>query len=200
MLIESLLGRQVPTGGLPLDVGVAVFNVGTLAQLGQLLPLGRGHIERVLTVSGPGVERPGNYLTPVGTPIRFLLEQVGIKPGKREVILGGPMMGMSVASLDVPVTKAMSGMVVLTGDDADLSPRKVYPCIRCARCVEACPMHLNPSTLGLLAVRRQYDIMARDFHLFDCFECGCCSYVCPSNIPLVQYFRIAKAVNREQAA
>ena len=200
MLIESLLGRQVPTGGLPLDVGVIVFNVGSLAQLGQLLPLGRGHIERVLTVSGPGVSRPGNYLTPVGTPIRFLLEQAGVKPGKREVILGGPMMGMSVSSLDVPVTKAMSGMVVLGESDADLDPRKVYPCIRCARCVEACPMHLNPSTLGLLAAKRQYATMAKDFHLFDCFECGCCSYVCPSNIPLVQYFRIAKAVNREQAA
>jgi len=200
MLIEALLGRQVPTGGLPLDVGVTVFNVGSLAQLGQLLPLGRGHIERVLTVSGPGVERPGNYLTPVGTPIRFLLEQAGVKPGRREVILGGPMMGMSVASLDVPVTKAMSGMVVLNESDADLKPRKVYPCIRCARCVEACPMHLNPSTLGLLAAKREYQTMAKDFHLFDCFECGCCSYVCPSNIPLVQYFRIAKAVNREQAA
>jgi electron transport complex protein RnfC len=202
MLIESLLHRQVPTGGLPMDVGVVVFNVGSLAQLGQLLPRGRGHIERVLTVSGPGVERPGNYLTPVGTPVRFLLEQAGVKPGRREVILGGPMMGMAVSSLDVPVTKAMSGLVVMGAevDDGDLKPRPVYPCIRCARCVEACPMHLNPSTLGLLAAKRQYQTMAEDFHLADCFECGCCSYVCPSNIPLVQYFRIAKAINREQAA
>ncbi len=202
MLIESLLHRQVPTGGLPMEVGVVVFNVGSLAQLGQLLPRGRGHIERVLTVSGPGVERPGNYLAPVGTPVRFLLEQAGVKPGRREVILGGPMMGMAVSSLDVPVTKAMSGLVVMGAEqaDGDLDPRPVYPCIRCARCVEACPMHLNPSTLGLLAAKRQYRTMAEEFHLSDCFECGCCSYVCPSNIPLVQYFRIAKAINREQAA
>ena len=110
------------------------------------------------------------------------------------------MMGMSVASLDVPVTKAVSGMVVLEETDADLRERPVQPCIRCAWCVEACPMHLNPSTLGLLATKREYGRMADEFHLNDCFECGCCSYVCPSNIPLVQYFRIAKAINREQAA
>lgn len=200
MMVESLLNRQIPSGGLPADVGVAVFNVGTLAQMGALLPKSRGLIERVVTVSGPGVKKPGNYRVPVGTPIRFLLQQVGASAEAHEVILGGPMMGMAVASLDVPVTKAMSGVVVLESVDADLSPRKVHPCIRCARCVEACPMHLNPSMLGLLAAKREYKTMAEDFNLMDCFECGCCSYVCPSNIPLVQYFRIAKSVNREQAA
>jgi electron transport complex protein RnfC len=200
MLIESLLGRRVPTGSFPSAVGVSVFNVGTLAQIGALLPQGHGVIERVVTVTGPGVKKPGNYLVPVGTPVRFLLEFAGSTPLSNELILGGPMMGMSVASLDVPVTKAVSGMVVLEASDADLDERKVQPCIRCAWCVEACPMHLNPSTLGLLAVSREYAVMADDFHLNDCFECGCCSYVCPANIPLVQYFRIAKAINREQAA
>ncbi len=200
MVIESLLNRQIPSGGLPADVGVAVFNVGTLAQMGSLLPHSRGLIERVVTVSGPGVKRPGNYLVAVGTPIRFLLQQVGASAEAHEVILGGPMMGMAVSSLDVPVTKAMSGVVVLGSADADLAPRKIHPCIRCARCVEACPMHLNPSTLGLLAGKREYAVMADRSNLMDCFECGCCSYVCPSNIPLVQYFRIAKSVNREQAA
>jgi electron transport complex protein RnfC len=200
MVIESLLNRQIPSGGLPADVGVAVFNVGTLAQMGSLLPHSRGLIERVVTVSGPGVKRPGNYLVAVGTPIRFLLQQVGASAEAHEVILGGPMMGMAVSSLDVPVTKAMSGVVVLGSADADLAPRKIHPCIRCARCVEACPMHLNPSTLGLLAGKREYAVMADRYNLMDCFECGCCSYVCPSNIPLVQYFRIAKSVNREQAA
>ena len=200
MLIESLLGRRVPTGSFPSAVGVSVFNVSTLAQIGALLPMGQGVIERVVTVTGPGVEHPGNYLVPVGTPVRFLLEFAGFKAGNHELILGGPMMGMSVASLDVPVTKAVSGMVVLETADADLAERKVQPCIRCAYCVEACPMHLNPSTLGLLAAKREYEKMAEDFNLNDCFECGCCSYVCPANIPLVQYFRIAKSINRDKAA
>ena len=200
MLVESLLRRRIPPGSFPSEVGVSVFNVGTLAQIGELLRRGRGVIERVVTVTGPGVQNPGNYLVPVGTPIRFLLEHAGATPKANELILGGPMMGMSVAALDVPVTKAVSGMVVLEKQDADLRERPVQPCIRCAYCVEACPMHLNPSTLGLLAVKREYEKMAGEFHLNDCFECGCCSYVCPSNIPLVQYFRIAKAINREQAA
>jgi electron transport complex protein RnfC len=200
MLIESLLGRRVPGGAFPSAVGVSVFNVGTLAQIGALLPMGHGVIERVVTVTGPGVNKPGNYLVPVGTPVRFLLEFSGSTPRAHELILGGPMMGMSVASLDVPVTKAVSGMVVLEASDADLDEHRVQPCIRCAWCVEACPMHLNPSTLGLLAARREYQVMADAFHLNDCFECGCCSYVCPANIPLVQYFRIAKTINREQAA
>ena len=200
MLIESLLGRRVPTGSFPSAVGVSVFNVGTLTQIGELLPHGHGVIERVVTLSGTGIEHPGNYLVPVGTPVSFLLEYAGATPRANELILGGPMMGMSVASLDVPVTKAVSGMVVLEETDADLRERPVQPCIRCAWCVEACPMHLNPSTLGLLATKREYARMADEFHLDDCFECGCCSYVCPANIPLVQYFRIAKSINREQAA
>jgi electron transport complex protein RnfC len=200
MLIESLLGRRVPTGAFPSAVGVSVFNVGTLTAIGELLPLGRGVIERVVTVSGTGVQHPGNYLVPVGTPVRFLLQHAGATPRANELILGGPMMGMSVASLDVPVTKAVSGMVVMEENDTGAGERPVQPCIRCAWCVEACPMHLNPSTLGLLASKHEYTRMAEEFHLNDCFECGCCSYVCPANIPLVQYFRIAKAINREQAA
>jgi electron transport complex protein RnfC len=201
MLIESLLGRRVPSGSFPSAVGVSVFNVSTLAQIGALLPMGQGVIERVVTVTGPGVRHPGNYLAPVGTPVRFLLEFAGSTPQQaHELILGGPMMGMSVASLDVPVTKAVSGLVLLEASDADLREVKVQPCIRCAYCVEACPMHLNPSTLGLLAAKGEYETMAKQFHLNDCFECGCCSYVCPSNIPLVQYFRIAKTINREKAA
>jgi electron transport complex protein RnfC len=197
MLIKSLLGREVPVGGLPADIGVAVYNVGTLAQMGELLPERRGLIERVVTVSGPGVKRPGNYLVPIGTPLRFLLEQVGTTEDAHEVILGGPMMGMSVASLDVPVTKAVSGVVVLERDDPDLDRRRVYPCIKCSACLEACPVNLNPSMLGQLAQKRDYARMADDYYLDQCFECGSCAYVCPSNIPLTQYFRIAKSINRE---
>jgi electron transport complex protein RnfC len=200
MLVEALLEQQIPEGGLPSDLGVVVYNVGTLAQIGELLPRGRGLIERVVTVSGPGVGKPGNYLVPLGTPVSFLLQQAQADEAANEVILGGPMMGMTVASLDVPITKGVSGVVVYAQGDADQSERRVYPCIKCSRCVEACPMHLNPSMLGQLARKRDYMTMAADYHLDQCFECGCCAYVCPSNIPLTQYFRIAKAINREQLA
>ena len=197
MLIKSLLGKEVPVGGLPADIGVAVYNVGTLAQMGELLPHRRGLIERIVTVSGPGVKQPGNYMVPLGTPLRFLLNQVGTTAEAHEVILGGPMMGMSVASLDVPVTKAVSGVVVLERDDPDLNSRQVYPCIKCSACLDACPINLNPSMLGQLAQTRKYERMAEEFYLDQCFECGSCAYVCPSNIPLTQYFRIAKSINRE---
>ncbi|WP_275099577.1 electron transport complex subunit RsxC [Sedimenticola hydrogenitrophicus] len=200
MLISSLLNREVPSGGLPVDIGVAVYNVGTLAQLGELIPRSRGLIERVVTVSGPGVGKPGNYLVPIGTPLRFLMEQVGSSSAANEVIVGGPMMGMSVASLDVPVTKGVSGVVVFEKTAEDQQQHTVHPCIKCGACLDACPIHLNPSMLGQLAGARMYETMASDYHLNDCFECGCCSYVCPSNIPLTQYFRIAKAVNRETKA
>ena len=199
MLIQSVLGRKVPPGQLPSSVGVSVFNVGTLAQSGELLPHGRGVIERVVTVSGPGVERPGNYLVPVGTPVRFLLEHAGTTAAAKEVILGGPMMGMTVSALDVPVTKAMSGMVVF--EHSQESQREpALPCIRCGYCLDACPMQLNPSMLGMLAASSDYETMATDYHLNDCFECGSCTYVCPSNIPLVQYFRLSKSVIRDRAA
>ena len=200
MLIKSLLDREVPSGGLPSQVGVVVQNVGTLAALGVLLPAGQGLIERVVTITGPGVERPGNYLVPLGTPLRFVLDQVGFSGEAGHIILGGPMMGSTVASLDVPITKPVSGVLVLTEETVTEDSPKVYPCIHCGRCVAACPMHLNPSQLGQLAAKRHYEEMATRFHLNDCFECGSCSYVCPSRIPLVQYFRIAKALNRERAA
>ncbi len=197
MLITSLLGMEVPSGGIPADIGVAVYNVGTLAQMGDLVPQSRGLIERVVTVSGHNVEKPGNYLVPIGTPLRFLLEQAGANLESTEVVMGGPMMGMSTASLDVAITKGVSGVVVFRKPDTDLAQRQVYPCIKCSACLDACPLHLNPAMLGQLAGVRRYEEMEGDYHLNDCFECGCCSYVCPSNIPLTQYFRIAKAVNRE---
>lgn len=200
MLIKAALGREVPAGGLPSHIGAVVNNVSTLAALGHLLPAGEGMTERVITVAGPGVERPGNYLVPIGTTLGFVLEQVDYQGSQHEYILGGPMMGTSVSSMDTPVTKGTSGILLLSEPDIDNETRRIWPCIKCARCVDACPMHLNPSMLGQLAAKRQYETMADDYHLNDCFECGCCSYVCPSGIPLVQYFRIAKAINREMAA
>nr|VFK55653.1 MAG: electron transport complex protein RnfC [Candidatus Kentron sp. TUN] len=201
MMLKALLGREVPSGGFPSAVGVSVYNVATLAQLGALLPRGRGLIERVITVTGPGIEKPGNYLVALGTPLGFLLEDLGYHGGVGHIILGGPMMGVSASSLDVPITKGISGILVLTDEEKSVqTPKQVWPCIKCAECLKACPIHLNPSYLGMLAAQRHYKTMEENFYLNDCFECGCCSYVCPAGIPLVQYFRIAKALNREVAA
>lgn len=198
MLIKALLGREVPSGGLPVDIHVVVSNVATIAETAKLLERGEGLIERVVTVTGDGVARKGNYIVPLGTPLRFLLEQAGFQGDASQVILGGPMMGAAVSSLDIPVTKGVSGVLVLSGDNVAQRDVKEYSCIRCGSCVNACPMFLNPSRLGALAKKRRYEEMADEFNLFDCFECGSCSYVCPSGIPLVHYFRVSKGIIREK--
>lgn len=196
MLIKSLLNKEVPAGGIPLHIGVVVNNVGTMAAVGHLLPKGEGLTERVVTVTGSGIKHPGNYIVPLGTPISFVLEQVGFSGGRNDFVLGGPMMGPSVSDLKTPITKGSSGLLVL--NEEEVQTRRTYPCIRCGECVNVCPMHLNPAHLAQLAGKRRYSEMAEQFYLNDCFECGSCSYVCPSNIPLVQHFKVAKAFNREQ--
>ena len=198
-IIYALLGREIPAGQRPASIGVLVNNVMTLTYLGRLLAAGEGIVERVLTVAGPAVEKPGNYIVPIGTPLRFLLEQVGAHSNAKEIILGGPMMGMTISSLDVPVTKGTSGVLAFGQSLLPASSQRVYSCIKCGECLNVCPKFLNPSQLGLLAAKREYELMAERYNLDRCFECGCCSYVCPSHIPLVQQFRIAKAVNREKA-
>lgn len=197
MLITSILGKEVPSGGLPIDVGVVVVNIATAAEIGRLLPFGRGIQERVVTITGPGVKKKGNYLIPIGTPLRFVLEYVGAGKNISEVYMGGPMMGVAVSNLDISIVKGTSGIVVFTEDDIK-RPEKVYPCIKCGACVDACPISLNPSKLGILAKFEAYDEMAEDYNLLDCFECGSCSYVCPSHIPLVQYFRLSKSIVRKR--
>jgi electron transport complex protein RnfC len=200
MLIHALLGRDVPPGGLPLDVHALCVNVATTAEIGRLLPHGRGIQERVVTVTGPAVKHKGNYRIPIGTPLRFLLEQVGVEDDVDRVFLGGPMMGAAAPSLDVAITKGTSGVVAFTETEAERTHRRVHPCIRCGYCVDACPMFLDPSRLGALAGNEEYERMAQEFHLRDCFECGCCAFVCPSHIPLVQQFRLAKAAVRKAGA
>ena len=197
MLITSLLGREVPSGGLPIDVGCVVVNVATTAEIGRLLPLGRGIQERVVTITGPGVKKKGNYLIPIGTPLRFVMDHVGVDEEVAEVFMGGPMMGVAVSNLDISVVKGTSGILVFNRKDAK-EAAKIYPCIKCGACVEACPLSLNPSRLGILAKFEAYDEMAEDYNLMDCFECGSCTYVCPSNIPLVQYFRLSKSTVRKR--
>jgi electron transport complex protein RnfC len=201
MLITALLGREVPSGKLPSDVGALVINVATTAEIGRLLPCGRGIQERVVTVTGPAVRKKGNYRIPIGTPLRFVLETVGVdEAAVNRVFLGGPMMGQAASSLDIALTKGVSGVVAFTDELAEPTHRQVWPCIRCGYCLDACPMFLNPSQLGLLARNEEWERMAAEQHLFDCFECGSCSFVCPSHLPLVQSFRMAKAMVRKRGA
>ncbi len=200
MLISALLGREVPSGGLPLDVHALCVNVATTAEIGRLLPHGRGIQERVITITGPAVQHKGNYRIPIGTPLRFLLGEVGVEEDVTRVFLGGPMMGAAAPSLDIAITKGTSGVVAFDATRAERSHRTVYPCIRCGYCLDACPMRLDPAQLGSLARSQEYARMADEFHLMDCFECGSCSFVCPSHIPLVQQFRFAKAAVRKAGA
>jgi electron transport complex protein RnfC len=197
MLITSVLGREVPSGGLPIDVNVVSVNVATTAEIGRLLPHGRGIQERVITITGPGVRKKGNYLIPVGTPLRYVLEEVGVDENISEVYMGGPMMGVAVSNMDISIVKGTSGIVVFTKEDVKGSPQ-IYPCIKCGACVDVCPLSLNPSKLGIMAKFEAYDMMAENYNLMDCFECGSCSYVCPSHIPLVQYFRLSKSIIRKR--
>lgn len=197
MLITALLGKEVPSGGLPIDVHTVVVNVATTAEIGRLLPHGQGIQERVITISGPGVKKKGNYLIPIGTPLRYVLEQVGAADNISEVYMGGPMMGVAVSNLDISIVKGTSGIIVFGEQDVNKTD-KIFPCIKCGACVDACPISLNPSKLGILAKAEAYETMADDFHLMDCFECGSCTFVCPSNIPLVQYFRLSKSILRKR--
>ena len=195
MLIDAILHREVPSGGLPLDLEVVVQNVGTAAAVADLFDHGTPLVERALTVTGPGIRRPANLVVPVGTLIRDVVEQCGgLLPEARQVVVGGPMMGMAQKHLDVPVTKGTSGVLVLTEPATVLHEE---PCIRCGRCLEACPMFLNPSRLAQLArAERPLDLKA--LNVLDCFECASCSFSCPSNIPLVQLIRMGKALVRQK--
>jgi H+/Na+-translocating ferredoxin:NAD+ oxidoreductase subunit C len=198
MLLKAVLDREVPSGKLPATVGAIVQNVASVATLAEVFETGLPLIERIVTVSGPGVVRPANLIVPVGTLTRDVLTFCGgLTDDAAEVLFGGPMMGTALASLDVPVLKGTTGIVVLT--DAEVRDLAQSPCIHCGRCLEACPMFLNPSLLGDLARVGRYDEMA-EAHLADCMLCGSCSYVCPSNIPLAQLFTASKAALRKQTA
>lgn len=194
MLIKAVTGVEVPSGKLPVSVGVVVQNVGSLAAIAEVFDTGMPLLERIVTVTGHGLMRPANLIVPVGTRLKDLLAHCdGVTPDAAEVILGGPMMGMALANLEAPVIKGTTGVVVLEAHET--RGETVYPCIHCGRCLEACPVFLNPSLLGDYARVRRYTEMA-DHHLADCMLCGACSYVCPSNIPLSQLFQAGKAALR----
>lgn len=198
MMITAILGKEVPSGKLPLDIGVLVCNVGTIAAISDYFRKGKPLIERVVTITGTAIRRPTNVLVPIGTPMRDVVELCGgVTDEAVRILLGGPMMGAVQKSLDVPVVKGTSGILVLT--DKEVRSIDEYSCIRCSRCVDACPIFLNPSMMGLLAKKGLWAEMM-DYNLMDCFECAACSFVCPSGIPLVQSFRVAKGILREKWA
>ena len=191
MLIKALLGFEVPAGVRSADLGIIMNNVGTLAAIADWFDQGLPYIDRRVTVSGPGIAQPANLLVPLGTPLREVLRLCGgLRDDTKEVLMGGPMMGLPIASLDAPIIKLSSGVLAFTAQQAARPPE--YPCIRCGRCVEACPYFLNPSRLARLARARLFDEI-KAAGVTECVECGSCTYACPSGIPIVQLIRSAKA-------
>jgi electron transport complex protein RnfC len=195
VLIKSIVHKELPSGALPSSIGVAVQNLGTVHAIYEAIRFGKPLFERIVTVSGEGVVTPRNLIVPVGTPLSYLIDACGgVRKGATKIICGGPMMGFAAFSADTPVTKGMSGVIVLVGK-TDGSTDDYGPCIRCGKCVNACPMRMQPALIGQFSERGQYD-EARTCGADVCLECGCCAYVCPAHRPSVQFVRMAKAAKR----
>lgn len=195
MLIYSVTGREVPLGRLPSEVGCIVLNTRTSYQIYDIFATGRPVMSRIVTIAGGAVARPGNFRVRMGTSFRDLLDAAGgfrVKPAM--VLAGGPMMGVSLISLDVPVIKGTSGFVCLAPEEDTIQEERT--CIRCGRCVDVCPLGLMPYRLYLLATRRDYEGFEKALGM-NCMECGCCSYSCPGKLHLVQTVREGKRSVRE---
>jgi Na+-translocating ferredoxin:NAD+ oxidoreductase subunit C len=189
-LIESVTKRRVPGFGLPFDVGVIVQNVGTTKAIYEAVALNKPLYEKVITITGKGISRPANLKVRIGTRLSDIVSYLGgTKPDLARIVMGGPMMGFPISTLDVPVTKTTSGVLFLTEDEIDNRPHS--QCIRCGWCLDACPMGLQPNEIGVYVEAGRAQDTAR-FGLFECFECGCCAFVCPAKRPLVQFIRLAK--------
>lgn len=191
-LTVAVTGKEVPTGGLPLDVGVVVQNVGTCAAIARAVLRGRPLTHRVVSVTGAGVREPKNVLAPIGASYQDLVEFCGgLTEDAERLVAGGPMMGFTIGGLDVPVTKGTSGLTVLTGEEVSQGEQTV--CVRCGRCVEVCPVRLVPTRIALGARAGDVHLVER-YHGAACIECGCCAYVCPARLPLVQLIRLGKVM------
>lgn len=190
-LIEALTGRQVPSGGLPIDVGVIVHNVATAAAVRDAVVYGKPLVSRLVTVTGLGIRRPANVEALIGTPVSALIQHCGgLKAETVKVVMGGPMMGVALGNLDVPVVKGTSGLLAMTAAETQVG-RVEQACIRCGNCVRVCPISLMPTEMAWYSRHEQWDKL-KEYDVFDCIECGSCAYVCPASIPLVQYFRFGK--------
>ncbi len=195
-LIVATIGREVPQGALPIAVGAIVQNVATALAVYDAVIMGTPLVSRVVTVTGPSVERPGNYRVALGTSMRALIDLAGGVPADTgKIVLGGPMMGRAVVSIDAPTVKGISGILMLPESEAHR--RTVQPCIRCAKCVEACPMGLEPYLLATLSRLNEYE-QANRLGALNCVECGSCSYVCPSSRPILDYIKLGKRAIKSQ--
>lgn len=189
-LIYACTKREVPSGGLPADIGVVVANVATTKAVADYVVMGQPVTERVCTVTGSGITTPKNLLIKVGTPLQHLIDECdGLTADSAKLIMGGPMMGNAVASASFPSTKTTGGLLILNLADAKIG--ETTACIKCGRCVTACPMGLQPVYISQYSLRDRMDL-AEKYHPVDCIECGSCSFICPANRPLVHSIRVAK--------
>lgn len=190
-LIKACTGREVPSGGLPVDVGVVVQNVGTAFAVYEAVQKNKPLMERVVTVTGSSVKNPGNFQVRIGTPVSALIEASGGLPDDTgKVVNGGPMMGKALAMTDVPVTKGTSGILLFP---SVVSRRgEVLPCIRCGKCTSVCAMGLEPWLISVLSEKAMWE-KAEQEKITDCMECGACAYTCPSKLPLLDYIRLGKS-------
>ncbi|MFB2653118.1 electron transport complex subunit RsxC [Shewanella seohaensis] len=197
-LIQIITGREVPSGSIPAKLGIVVHNVGTAFAIHQAVTQGKPLIERVVTVTGQNVGKPGNYWLPIGTPVEHVLKHTEFNAeADQKVIIGGPMMGHALPTIQVPILKGTNCILVPSSQEIGTTPEE-KGCIRCGECANACPALLLPQQLFWHAKAEEYD-KAASYNLKDCIECGCCSYVCPSDIPLVEYYRIAKSALKQAA-
>jgi electron transport complex protein RnfC len=193
-LIKAILKKDVPTGGIPPMIGVVVLNVATVAAIAEAVVYSAPLTHRAVTVTGEGIENPGNLYVPIGTPVAELIEFCGgLTEDAVTVVLGGPMMGIAITDLTTPVTKTTGAVTVLTQKQiggAKFAGRQT-PCIRCGRCLAVCPENLNPTKIAH-AVKHNLLEVAESYYLRSCIECGCSSYGCPANIELTGYIKTGK--------